>query len=599
MTKKILNLIISLAVSLFLVAVSLYSLNNSSSTPQQIDQATETPYPLAPALLNEVPDIDDLPFQDNFNIYQYDDPDSVVVLYITVRMGNSSDKTNYTWAEVNSFNKWVNGSRSANIEVGKADAIVQVGDENGPVPGELGYEAVVPNATIQIRGASSSAMPQKSYKIELYKNGGQWRGQSTIALNKHIFDLSRVRNKLAIDLSKQIPNMVSLRTQFIHLFVRDQTVDPNNSAFEDYGLFTQIEQVNRTFLKNHLLDPNAHLYKATSFEFYRYPDQFRLADDPLYNEDEFSHRLEIKGDHDHSKLLQMLDDINNYDLQIGPSFEKYFDEDNYFTWLAFNILMGNVDTQNQNFYLYSPLNSHKWYFIPWDYDDSLFRFDREELGEYSYQHFESGIANYWGSVLHKRVLREKAYRQKLDSKIKGLLEFLTPERIQEMLNLYQPIVKPYAFRLPDLTYLPGSRNEFDHLYAVIPSEIQNNYNLYLESLTTPMPFYLDTPTVESNSLSFDWDDAYDFSGQDIIYTFEVSTDVDFKDSKKIVAQTSLTNVTDFQMEMLKQGIYYWRVIATNQMEKTQHAFDTYFDSNSNPHDGVKSFAITENGQVIE
>ena len=35
-------------------------------------------------------------------------------------------------------------------------------------------------------------------------------------------------------------------------------------------------------------------------------------------------------------------------------------------WMAFQILMGNVDTQNRNVYLYSPLNSDIWYFIAWD-----------------------------------------------------------------------------------------------------------------------------------------------------------------------------------------------------------------------------------------
>ena len=49
------------------------------------------------------------------------------------------------------------------------------------------------------------------------------------------------------------------------------------------------------------------------------------------------------------------------------------DEENIVYWMAFQILMGNVDTQNRNVYLYSPLNSDIWYFIAWDNDGCLMR----------------------------------------------------------------------------------------------------------------------------------------------------------------------------------------------------------------------------------
>ena len=45
--------------------------------------------------------------------------------------------------------------------------LLQVGNEKGPVAGEFGFEEQVPNATVQIRGQSSSRSKQKSYKIEI------------------------------------------------------------------------------------------------------------------------------------------------------------------------------------------------------------------------------------------------------------------------------------------------------------------------------------------------------------------------------------------------------------------------------------------------
>ena len=57
--------------------------------------------------------------------------------------------------------------------------------------------------------------------------------------------------------------MMGLRTQFVHLWVCDQT-EKSNDTFEDYGLFTQVEQLNKTALKAHGLDKSGHLYKVNS-----------------------------------------------------------------------------------------------------------------------------------------------------------------------------------------------------------------------------------------------------------------------------------------------------------------------------------------------
>jgi len=395
---------------------------------------------------------------------------------------------------------------------------------------------------------------------------------------------------------KNIPNLVSLRTQFVHLYVKDETANPISKKFVDYGLYTQVEQVNKAFLKNHLLDRNAHLYKATSFEFDRYPDQIRMADDPLYNEAEFSHRLEIKGNNDHSKLIQMLDDINDYDIPIEYSFEKYFNLDNYFTWMAFNILVGNVDTQNQNFFLYNPQNSDKWYFLPWDYDDSLFRQRRAEAGEYPYLHWETGVANYWGGILHNRVLRSEKYRLMLTDKINELMKILTPERIEALLKIYRPSVEPYIFGVPDVKYLPGSKTEFNFSYSLFPSEIQYNYKLYLESLELPMPFYLGSPTISGDMLSFEWDESYNFKPQNVTYHFSVSKDPTFR---KIIYETDVLNQTITEAPVFEPGTYFWRVIATNEAGKIQYPFDDYEDPDGYPYDGMKIFSITPDGDVVE
>ena len=203
-------------------------------------------------------DINSLHLRDVGSLYSAE-PENVVTMYLTVREGNASDGTNHTWQEVNTYSAYYYDELG--IDRYKVAALLQVGDENGPVEGLLGYGQTIPNATVQIRGQTSSRNAQKNYKIKLIDNSNSWNGQRTIALNKHMGEGLRFRNKLAYDLMTEIPQIMSLRTQFVHLYVRDLTGD-NPDEFVDYGLYTQVEQLNKTALRAHGLDKNGYLYKV-------------------------------------------------------------------------------------------------------------------------------------------------------------------------------------------------------------------------------------------------------------------------------------------------------------------------------------------------
>jgi spore coat protein H len=599
---KVLRLVLAVIAGLFLLGVTLDSLvaesngGESGLNDLQKKLQKEVPSSLLQAEDQTVPkiteNINDLPLRDNAAIYANEDPGSVVTMYLTVRTGNANEKTAYTWADVNDITKFIFSEEPAPV-ISKVEAILQIGDENGPLADELGYGALVPNATVQVRGSTSSLSPQKSYKIELMDSAGLWRGQGTIALNKHPFDLTRSRNKLAFDLMEGLPNMVSLRTQFVHLYVKDETADPPGTAFADYGLFTQIEQPNKRFLKNHMLDRYGQLYKAKMFEFFRYPDQIRTTDDPLYDVNAFDSVLEIKGNSDHSKLIKMLDDVNNWAIPIETTFPKYFDEDNYFTWMAFNILIENADTAAQNYYLYSPQNSEKWYFLPWDYDGDL-KDAKVRLGAIDPN--DVGIADYWGNVLHKRVLMVPEYRKKLDKKVRGLLAILTPERLNNMLVTYRKVTDKYAFAMPDALNLPGTFAEYDREYSLLPDEPRRAFATYQDTLATPLPFFLGTPVLVEQQLRFNWGDAYDFNAQDITYTVKISKDWDFKD---VIASQVLVNSSSIDLPMLEPGTYFWRVTATNESGKSVLPFDYYLDVDGGYHFGLKYLQIGPNGEIIE
>ncbi|NLO40075.1 MAG: spore coat protein CotH [Ruminiclostridium sp.] len=551
------------------------------------------PFMAATAVEKEpVPDIDSVSLQDNKAIYLSDNHGSVITMYLTVRRGNPADSTDYSWEEVNRYS--VTDYIEMGVERYGVEAILQVGDDNGPVPGELGYNEIIPNAVVNIRGATSSSHVQKSYKISLMENSEPWRGQKTIALNKHVYDNVRFRNKLSYDYIKQIPDMIGLRTQFVHLYVKDETNKVKNTKFVDYGLFTQVELPNKTYLKKHGLDSNGQLYKATFFEFGCYESNLWLKTDPAYDEVLFNKILETKGNEDHTKLLEMLDAVNDYGISIESTFEKYFDADNYFTWLAFNILTGNVDTQSQNYYLYSPTNGNKWYFISWDNDTAWMRCEDSKITVDT--GFETGIMNYWGSILHKRVLALPKYRELLNEKILRLREFITVEKTRAMIDTYKPVVLQYSFRMPDSMHIKVNEKQFIDICNEIPYEAERNYSLYLDSLEKPMPFYLNPPEViDGTKLRFSWEAAYDLDAESITYTFELCRDYLFEVPIQIVSDLE---VPVMETDILPPGQYFYRVTAKNSSGYSQTAFDYYVNVKHVKHYGTKCFYVFEDGKAV-
>ncbi len=516
--------------------------------------------------------------------------DDVVTMYLTVKQGNSTEGTDHTWEEINTFSAYYYDELG--IDRYKVEGLLQIGDETGVLAGMLGYGRTTPNATVQIRGQSSSTNAQKNYKIELKENQGSWNGQTTIALNKHQTDGLRFRNKLGFDLLSGIEELMSLRTQFVHLYVDDET-EGSGSGFEDYGLYTQVEQLNKTSLKTHGLDKNGQLYKINYFEFYRYEDVIKLTSDPDYDEDAFEEYLEIKGDTDHSKLIAMLDDLNDYTIPIETVIEEHFDEENLVYWMAFNILTGNADTQSRNAYLYSAQNEDTWYLLCWDLD-GIFRTDENEvLNRSDYESWEQGVSNYWGNVLFQRCLKSSEFREALDAAIEDLKSYMTEELLTEMVEEYRAVVEESIYSSPDVTYAPLTQSEYDYVADHLPSLVDTYYENYKQSLENPMPFFIGTPELVDGMLNMGWDASYDFQEDDITYHAILARDLALTD---VITEYD-GSWTEISVEAPEAGQYFLKVQAIDEDGNTMDAFDYYETDEDGKYYGILCFYINEDGTI--
>lgn len=566
---------------LIMVAIAVSLTGCMTKKEETVQESTTTSQPSVS--IEQQEDINVTPIIEDETVYSYDDPTSIVCFYITVRRGITGTETDHTLDEVNNVVKFADEEHVDNEVL--AEALVQVGDETGPLNQMFGYSEVDSNATIESRGNSTSKEVQKSYTLKFMDNAGLWRNQKKIALVKSVYDSTRFRNKLYFDLLKDVPDVPSLRTQFVRVFIKDETA--GKESFTDYGLFTQIETPNKRYLSNHGLDNSGYLYKARSFNF-ELSAPIKNFDDPDFNLEQFETVLSCSGSEDNERLIEMITAVNDPARNINEVFDKYFDRDNYLTWLAYNILMGNVDTTMQNFYLYSPLNGEKWYFIPWDGDASLFNYEFSVKSNSDVSAWEKGISNYWGVILHQKFLSNESNRAQLTEKIEMLKnEYLTEENVTGLVSQYDETIKPYAVNMPDLLYQTVKMDQREDIISKIYNEIENNYNGYYDTIKGLMPFFLDETNVDGNNVHFTWGESYDMQGKLVNYKFLLSTTLDFSN---IVYEED--NITDFSVDVsdLKAGQYYWKVIATSDDGRIATPFNhVYLDDEY--YDGLESLVI--------
>jgi len=517
--------------------------------------------------------LDNIKLTDNKELYNEDNDTNVDKIYITVLPPKNEETVNLE--ELNKSAK----DMDYDYTLDAFDKVAKIIFKTDKLSNDNSIDEA--NATMELRGQSARMYPQKSYKIKLFKDTEKWIDFHTINLNKHYPDSLRIKNKLSYDYFEMLNDFVSLRTRFVRLYVKDLSSTKSVNRFEDYGLYTFIEQPNKEFLKRHNLDQNANFYKIENFEFYRYADNIKTKYDTTYDINKFEEILEIRGNDDHKKLIEMLDAVNDYDRDINEVVDKYFDRDNLMTWLAVNILFDNYDTISRNFLLYSPLNSNKCFFIPWDYDKAWT--NNPYRGKW-----QKGLSNYWGTVVFNRLFKDIDNVDELSKKIEELTNIINEENTRNFLDDYYKVVKEHVLVPPDINYLKNTPLQYNSEYYSLSHLTEENKKYYYETLENPMPFYLGEPIYENEGYTFTWQASYDIYGDEIEYNFLLSKDQGFEN---VVAEFKNLKGTSCNVKNLENGQYYWKVIAYDSNGNWQEAFDIYLDEGIIT--GAKKFIINE------
>jgi spore coat protein H len=518
------------------------------------------------------------PIEDVIGLYQEYNQTEVTYLYLTLYPGENGQGESWQFEDVNKYTTKVTPDPWV-------DVLVQQGDQNGILTTGFGSSQIIPQGRLRQRGASARLVALKSYKINFYDGIEPWRGQETLNLNKHYKDETRIKQKFVYDMVPLVGNMVGARTTFVHLMIKDTT--SGSMEYEDYGLYTHVEQPNKDFLRAHGLDDNGHLYNATNLE-YQISDNFlEEYDGSEVSISELETMVEVEvGNDDHSKLLEMLAAVNDYDLDFDDVLSQYFNEDNLYTWLAFNILINNVDSTSQNFMLYNASNSTTWYILPWDndktfYTDHFLDEDRDNVRHY-------GLARFWNMVVFQRLVSNPESLEKLNTKIEEINLVFQRQETENLLEAYASIAVNQLSTLPDLASLNGEITELYDKIVNLNDLVVLNKDRYYQGLESPMPFFLGDPTITDEDINLNWSYAEDLQGDTVKYLIEISNDNDFSN---IILEKDVGINTNISIEKLIPGVYYFRVTAYDPDNNTQISFDRYLDENKSTIYGMKSFVV--------
>lgn len=217
---------------------------------------------------------------------------------------------------------------------------------------------VINNVGVRLKGYSSyyESEFKKSIKLDFneFVDTQIYKGVKKVNLNNGVGDPSFQRDFISYYMMRKA-GIAAPRVSFAKVFINDKY----------WGLYTLVEQVDKTFLQNNFVSGNGNLYKAlwNTLEYHG------------ENLNSYEQHVEIKTNHDENDGSDYINFVKSLKLLSGTNFndsiQKLINIDNFFKVFAFDVISKNWDSymfHGRNFYLYHEPVSDLFYWIPWDYN---------------------------------------------------------------------------------------------------------------------------------------------------------------------------------------------------------------------------------------
>ncbi|HMA65385.1 MAG TPA: CotH kinase family protein [Chitinispirillaceae bacterium] len=291
---------------------------------------------------------------------------------------------------------------------------------------------ILDSVGVRYKGNSSYSLSSKTSKKPFKFKFDEYRSQNFFGVDKLNFsnavkDPTQMREKLAYDIIGQY--MPASRAAFAKIYVDGEMI----------GLYTQVEQVDKKFLKRKFVSNRYNLYKSS--------DNGAPLNYTTANQDDYAAFYELQTNekiNDWSALIQFIDKLNNTDSSEFVSVAgTMLDIDNCLRYLAFNMALSNFDSytgSGRNYYLYDDSSSAKFKLIPWDLN---FAFGIYTNGWNVTTVDATVLNNFEQRPLMKQLLTNDSLKQVYLSYIKQMIEGpASLSAVSEKIDKYKALIDP-------------------------------------------------------------------------------------------------------------------------------------------------------------
>jgi len=254
-------------------------------------------------------------------------------------------------------------------------------------------------------------------------------GFKQLNLNNNFEDKSFMREKVASDLFRGF-GIASAHTRFCVIYL-----DHGDGA-EFYGVYTLVEEVDDTVIKDQFDDDDGNLYK---------PDgdaaSFALG---TYDEDELVKKTN-EDEADYSDVASLYSTLND-DVRLEDSISWQSDLENVFNvplflrWLAVNEVIQNWDTygnMTHNSFLYNDPSTNLLNWIPWD-NNEAFNDDGRSI-ELSL----SSVTSAWPLINY--LMQQENYKSEYKANLQSFIQNnYSSSNMETLYDKYYALLKDYA-----------------------------------------------------------------------------------------------------------------------------------------------------------
>jgi spore coat protein H len=219
------------------------------------------------------------------------------------------------------------------------DSLVETPEHGERYPGLVEWSADRCSCMVGLRGATGMSLEKKNFQLELTEPCQQ--GLVEILLNAEYRDSTLMRNCLGLRMSTLMGQPAP--------FARHAWLEING---EPWGVYLQVEEVDRTFMDRHSLGCES-LFKSETATA-------RLALSPA--DEEFGTGFEPRMDCGH-----MMPELERLAQRVCLGGEVSVDTLSFLDYLAVSLLIHDEDSICKNYFMVCAADG-SWSYIPWDRD---------------------------------------------------------------------------------------------------------------------------------------------------------------------------------------------------------------------------------------